>query len=214
MAKSGLLEHYQAEREGADRIENLDELVNAAAAFNARGASRVESRRGSADPLTAFLTHAALEAGEHQAGEGQDALQLMTVHSAKGLEFNAVFVSGLEEGLFPHEHSLLEKDGLEEERRLMYVAITRAREAPVPVVRADAHAARPDALQPALALHRRDSAGPAQVAHAALRREEEARGVALHRRVVHARAQAATRASAARRPAPAARRTAFASART
>jgi DNA helicase-2/ATP-dependent DNA helicase PcrA len=79
------------------------------------------------DPLTSFLTHAALEAGEHQAGEGQDALQLMTMHSAKGLEFNAVFVSGLEEGLFPHEQSLLEKDGPEEERRLMYVALTRAR---------------------------------------------------------------------------------------
>jgi len=79
------------------------------------------------DPLTAFLTHAALEAGEHQAAEGQDALQMMTVHSAKGLEFQAVFMSGLEEGLFPHDQSLLEKDGLEEERRLAYVAITRAR---------------------------------------------------------------------------------------
>ena len=76
----------------------------------------------------AFLTHAALEAGEHQAGEGQDALQMMTVHSAKGLEFHAVFMSGLEEGLFPHEQSLVEKDGLEEERRLAYVAITRARQ--------------------------------------------------------------------------------------
>src|SRR5207253_4703386 len=79
------------------------------------------------DPLTAFLTHAALEAGEHQAGEGQDALQLMTVHSAKGLEFDAVFLTGLEEGLFPHEQSANERDGLEEERRLAYVAITRAR---------------------------------------------------------------------------------------
>src|SRR5262249_4229554 len=79
------------------------------------------------DPLTAFLTHAALEAGEHQAGEGQEALQMMTVHSAKGLEFDAVFLTGLEEGLFPHEQSAMEKDGLEEERRLAYVAITRAR---------------------------------------------------------------------------------------
>ena len=78
-------------------------------------------------PLVAFLTHAALEAGEHQAAEGQDALQLMTAHSAKGLEFDAVFLSGLEEGLFPHEQSLAERDGLEEERRLAYVAITRAR---------------------------------------------------------------------------------------
>ena len=79
------------------------------------------------DPLTAFLTHAALEAGEHQAGEGQEALQMMTVHSAKGLEFDVVFLTGLEEGLFPHEQSAMERDGLEEERRLAYVAITRAR---------------------------------------------------------------------------------------
>ena len=82
---------------------------------------------GATDPLTAFLAHAALEAGETQAAEGRSALQLMTVHSAKGLEFHTVFVTGLEEGLFPHENSLSEADGLEEERRLMYVAITRAR---------------------------------------------------------------------------------------
>jgi len=125
VAKSGLLEHYKAEREGAERIENLNELVNAAAAFISD--ERDTEPGAEMDPLTAFLTHAALEAGEHQAGEGQDALQLMTMHSAKGLEFNAVFVSGLEEGLFPHEQSLLEKDGPEEERRLMYVALTRAR---------------------------------------------------------------------------------------
>ncbi len=125
VAKSGLLEHYRREREGAERVENLSELVNAAAAFSAEDVA-VESGED-VDPLLAFLTHAALEAGEHQAGEGQDALQLMTMHSAKGLEFNAVFVSGLEEGLFPHEQSVMEKDGLEEERRLMYVALTRAR---------------------------------------------------------------------------------------
>jgi len=125
VAKSGLTEHYRREREGAERLENLGELVNAAAAFSADEAA-LESGED-IDPLTAFLTHAALEAGEHQAGEGQDALQLMTMHSAKGLEFNAVFVSGLEEGLFPHEQSVMEKDGLEEERRLMYVALTRAR---------------------------------------------------------------------------------------
>src|SRR6185436_14108059 len=101
--KSGLKKHYETEREGADRIENLDELVNAAATFNEE-AREVESGEA-LDPLTAFLTHAALEAGEHQAGEGQDALQMMTVHSAKGLEFDVVFLSGLEEGLFPHEQS-------------------------------------------------------------------------------------------------------------
>jgi DNA helicase-2/ATP-dependent DNA helicase PcrA len=125
IAKSGLIEHYKAEREGADRIENLAELLNAAAAFTEE--ERVAESGEAIDPLTAFLTHAALEAGEHQAGEGADALQMMTVHSAKGLEFDAVFISGLEEGLFPHEQSVTERDGLEEERRLAYVAITRAR---------------------------------------------------------------------------------------
>jgi DNA helicase-2/ATP-dependent DNA helicase PcrA len=83
---------------------------------------------GGLSPLTAFLSHASLEAGDNQAQAGQDAVQLMTVHAAKGLEFDAVFITGLEEGLFPHENSILEQSGLEEERRLMYVAITRARE--------------------------------------------------------------------------------------
>jgi DNA helicase-2/ATP-dependent DNA helicase PcrA len=134
VARSGLIEHYRNEREGADRIENLGELVTAAAGFDVEEhASGLETGEGETDaqaidPLTAFLAHAALEAGEHQAGEGQDALQLMTVHSAKGLEFDTVFLTGLEEGLFPHEQSALEKDGLEEERRLAYVAITRARQ--------------------------------------------------------------------------------------
>ena len=82
---------------------------------------------GATDPLTAFLAHAALEAGETQAAEGKPALQLMTIHAAKGLEFHTVFVTGLEEGLFPHENSLNEMAGIEEERRLMYVALTRAR---------------------------------------------------------------------------------------
>jgi len=131
---SGLIAHYKAERDGADRVENLNELVNAAAAFvqdEAYAAQFVadaaEAPAAPADPLNAFLAHAALESGENQAGEGADALQMMTVHSAKGLEFHCVFVSGLEEGLFPHEQSVVEEDGLEEERRLMYVAITRAR---------------------------------------------------------------------------------------
>jgi len=118
LAKSGLVAHYKSEKDGADRVENLGELVNAAAAF--------VSEEDEHD-LQAFLAHAALESGETQAAEGADALQLMTVHSAKGLEFAAVFITGLEEGLFPHEQSVLEDDGLEEERRLMYVAITRAR---------------------------------------------------------------------------------------
>jgi DNA helicase-2/ATP-dependent DNA helicase PcrA len=129
--RSGLIAHFKNDREGADRVENLEELVNAAAAF-VQDETRTEDRSVEGEepmtPLVAFLTHAALEAGDHQAAEGQDALQMMTVHSAKGLEFHAVFMSGLEEGLFPHDQSLVEKDGLEEERRLAYVAITRARQ--------------------------------------------------------------------------------------
>ena len=121
IAKSGLKTHYETEREGADRIENLAELTNAAAQFE-------QEYEGEDTPLVGFLTHASLEAGEHEAGVGQDSLQLMTVHAAKGLEFRGVFLSGLEEGLFPHDNSLNAMDGIEEERRLMYVAITRARE--------------------------------------------------------------------------------------
>jgi DNA helicase-2/ATP-dependent DNA helicase PcrA len=199
IAQSGLIEHYQQDREGADRIENLNELVSAAAAFaseaNVSGLpagvvivsdaqattldsmpsesglvepsaqfvgsgvdgsdtdvadssvemssaqladasvslaegsfASFEGGFGGLSPLTAFLSHASLEAGDNQAQAGQDAVQLMTVHAAKGLEFDAVFITGLEEGLFPHENSILEQSGLEEERRLMYVAITRARE--------------------------------------------------------------------------------------
>jgi DNA helicase-2/ATP-dependent DNA helicase PcrA len=122
---SGLLSHYQAEKDGQDRIDNLQELINAAQSFM----REVEREVGENvdDPLTSFLSHAALEAGETQAAEGRPALQLMTVHAAKGLEFHTVFVTGLEEGLFPHENSLGEYDGVEEERRLAYVAITRAR---------------------------------------------------------------------------------------
>lgn len=131
---SGLLDHYKSEKDGADRISNLEELINAATNFLQEEAIDVPLAEGApgaadaaVDPLAAFLAHAALESGETQAQEGVDALQLMTVHAAKGLEFQVVFITGLEEGLFPHEQSLLEMDGLEEERRLMYVAITRAR---------------------------------------------------------------------------------------
>ncbi|WP_295518900.1 UvrD-helicase domain-containing protein [Limnohabitans sp. Rim8] len=157
--KTGLVNHYRAEKEGADRVENLQELVNAAESFVTQegfGRSAValpqgltqspasQGVSGSTDtslgtldefsedgvimsPLAAFLSHASLEAGDNQAQAGEDAVQLMTVHASKGLEFEAVFITGLEEGLFPHENAMNDFDGLEEERRLMYVAITRAR---------------------------------------------------------------------------------------
>ena len=122
--KSGLAQHYRTDKEGQDRLENLDELINAAATF-----IDDEGAIGEGGALVSFLTLASLEAGEHQAGEGQEAVQLMSVHSAKGLEFDVVFITGLEQGLFPHENAVNEgKDGLEEERRLMYVAVTRARQ--------------------------------------------------------------------------------------
>jgi len=147
---TGLLEFYRTDKEGQDRVENLEELVNAAESFVTQEgfgkdavALPVDEQGGvplgappvpDADtgeimsPLAAFLTHASLEAGDNQAQAGADAIQLMTVHSAKGLEFDAVFITGIEEGLFPHEQSLSDVDGVEEERRLMYVAITRARQ--------------------------------------------------------------------------------------
>src|SRR6185437_418863 len=100
---------------------------DAASAGNAPEAVTSIADEGATDPLTAFLAHAALEAGETQAAEGRAALQLMTIHAAKGLEFHTVFVTGLEQGLFPHDNSVTEVGGIEEERRLMYVAVTRAR---------------------------------------------------------------------------------------
>jgi DNA helicase-2/ATP-dependent DNA helicase PcrA len=157
LEKSTLILHYQGEKEGADRIENLEQLIAAATVFvseegfgldspallgpQAQAASNALITAGDGSevidadapltmvmsPLSAFLSHASLEAGDNQAQAGQDAIQLMTVHSAKGLEFDAVFITGLEEGLFPHENSEQADDGVEEERRLMYVAITRAR---------------------------------------------------------------------------------------
>jgi DNA helicase II / ATP-dependent DNA helicase PcrA len=121
--KSGLAQHYRTEKEGQERLENLDELINAAATF-----IDDEGAIGEGGALVSFLTLASLEAGEHQAGEGQEAVQLMSVHAAKGLEFDVVFITGLEQGLFPHENSVSQgREGLEEERRLMYVAVTRAR---------------------------------------------------------------------------------------
>lgn len=127
---SGLVQHYEKSKEGEDRIENLKELVTAAVAFTNQDYGNHDNVDGETeqDLLTQFLSHASLEAGEHQAVEGNEALQLMTVHAAKGLEFKVVFISGLEEGLCPHEQSMSEANGLEEERRLMYVAVTRARQ--------------------------------------------------------------------------------------
>ena len=122
----GLVEHYKKEKgeRGQARIENLEELVNAARQYEPEDHdSEVEM-----DPLSAFLTHAALEAGEGQADAWEDCVQLMTLHSAKGLEFPLVFLVGLEEGLFPHQMSVEEPGRLEEERRLCYVGITRARQ--------------------------------------------------------------------------------------
>ena len=152
LEQSGLLAHYRQEREGEDRLENLDELVNAAESFVVQqgfGRDAVALRQSPASqgldlnalddlapqadtgetlsPLATFLTHAALESGDNMAQAGQDAIQLMTVHASKGLEFDAVFIAGMEEGLFPHENALRDRDGIEEERRLLYVAITRAR---------------------------------------------------------------------------------------
>jgi ATP-dependent DNA helicase UvrD/PcrA len=131
LERSTLRAHYQTEKEGQDRLENLDELISAATNFVVEGVVG-EGAIPAADqrhPLLAdFLAHASLEAGEHQADAGADAVQLMTVHAAKGLEFDVVFLSGLEEGLFPHDNSIMEEEGLEEERRLMYVAVTRARQ--------------------------------------------------------------------------------------
>ncbi|MBS7348957.1 MAG: UvrD-helicase domain-containing protein [Comamonas sp.] len=153
---SGLEAHYQTDKEGQERLENLQELIRAAESFVQQEgfgkdaialpldetaaavttATAANSATPAVDletgetlsPLQAFLVHAALEAGDNQAQAGQDAVQLMTVHASKGLEFDAVFIVGLEEGLFPHDNALSDKDGLEEERRLMYVAITRARQ--------------------------------------------------------------------------------------
>jgi DNA helicase II / ATP-dependent DNA helicase PcrA len=123
--RSGLREHYANEKgeRGEARLENLDELIGAARAFEQEWPADAEERAGG---LTEFLAHAALEAGEGAADPQEDAVQLMTLHSAKGLEFPLVFLVGLEEGLFPNARSLEEPGRLEEERRLAYVGMTRA----------------------------------------------------------------------------------------
>ncbi|MFN2300463.1 MAG: DNA helicase II [Gammaproteobacteria bacterium] len=118
---SGLIAHYEKEKgeRGEARIENLEELVSAARGYDVEPGSDME-------PLASFLAHAALEAGEAQGSAWEDCVQLMTLHSAKGLEFPLVFLCGLEDGLFPHQRSLLDPGGVEEERRLCYVGMTRA----------------------------------------------------------------------------------------
>jgi DNA helicase-2/ATP-dependent DNA helicase PcrA len=123
MHPSGLLDHFAREKgeKGQARVENLQELANAAREYEADPDSGME-------PLQEFLSHAALEAGEGQADAWEDCVQLMTLHSAKGLEFPLVFLCGMEDGLFPHQRSVAEPGRLEEERRLCYVGITRARQ--------------------------------------------------------------------------------------
>lgn len=119
--QSGLISYHKEEKgeKGQARVENLEELVSAARAFE-------NPEDEDIPPLVAFLDHTALEAGDTQADAFEDSVQLMTLHSAKGLEFPLVFLAGMEEGLFPHKMSLEEPGRLEEERRLAYVGITRA----------------------------------------------------------------------------------------
>jgi DNA helicase-2/ATP-dependent DNA helicase PcrA len=118
---SGLVEHYRKEKgdRGEARVENLEELVSAARGYSVEQGSDLP-------PLESFLAHAVLESGEGQAGEWEDSVQMMTLHTAKGLEFPVVFLCGLEDGLFPHQRSVTDIGGLEEERRLAYVGVTRA----------------------------------------------------------------------------------------
>ena len=117
---SGLVGHYKKDKadKGEARLENLEELVSAARGF--------EPEDTDMPPLMAFLSHAVLESGEGQAEAWEDCVQMMTLHSAKGLEFPVVFLCGLEDGLFPHQRSIMDVHGLEEERRLCYVGCTRA----------------------------------------------------------------------------------------
>jgi DNA helicase-2/ATP-dependent DNA helicase PcrA len=118
---SGLIEHFKKERgdRGEGRVENLLELVSAAKGFSPEGETDMQ-------PLESFLAHAVLESGEGQADPYADCVQMMTLHTAKGLEFPVVFLAGMEDGLFPHQRSIADLASLEEERRLCYVGATRA----------------------------------------------------------------------------------------
>jgi DNA helicase-2/ATP-dependent DNA helicase PcrA len=124
LQSSGLIEHHKRDKAGSTsgegRVENLNELVSAARGFEPEGVE------GELPPLESFLAHAVLESGEGQAEAWEDCVQMMSLHSAKGLEFPVVFLAGMEDGLFPHQRSLNDIDGLEEERRLCYVGMTRA----------------------------------------------------------------------------------------
>ena len=131
IVQSGLINHHEKEggEKARSRIENLEELVNACSNFDAQELIADEDEGidlTSNSFLKAFLDQASLDAGDTQASENDDAVQLMTLHSAKGLEFPLVFLAGMEEGLFPHKMSMDNIAGLEEERRLCYVGITRA----------------------------------------------------------------------------------------
>ena len=123
--QSGIINHYRKEpRDKAEaRLENLDELVSAARGFEDPADGEEEEEM---PPLQAFLAHAVLESGDAEGDSWEDCVQLMTLHSAKGLEFPLVFLAGMEDGLFPHRRSLNDSGGLEEERRLCYVGTTRA----------------------------------------------------------------------------------------
>ena len=124
---SGLIEHFKKEKgeKGLARIENLEELVKAASEFQLDD----EEESDGISPMQAFLAHAALESGETQSGDQTDCVHLMTLHSAKGLEFPSIYLVGMEEGLFPHQRSSGDLKQLEEERRLCYVGMTRAKKA-------------------------------------------------------------------------------------
>ena len=122
LAASGLIEFHKRDKaeRGEARVENLEELVSAARGFNSDGLD------SDLPPLEAFLAHVTLESGEGQADAWEDCVQMMTLHTAKGLEFPIVFLCGMEDGLFPHQRSSGDLEGLEEERRLCYVGMTRA----------------------------------------------------------------------------------------
>jgi len=127
LKQSGLMAHYKKDmsEKGLSRVDNANEFIQAAKDFNANATLELEENLSELDH---FLAHVSLEAGDNQSKDSKECVQLMTLHSAKGLEFPLVFLTGLEEGLFPHQMCLNDENQLEEERRLCYVGITRAME--------------------------------------------------------------------------------------